>query len=142
MEIKYEKSRFRNNLYYGILMLVSGLIIVFISDTLSVFRFLWVLLGILHLGSAWYYKRFPYLIIDNKTITKHSLYPASIEIGEITRIWKMANSYRIETSDKTLTIEKHVMEPESISRLADYLNQLELKDFRVEGAKIAPNNLL
>ena len=135
MEIKYEKSRFRNNLYYGILMLVSGMIIVFISETLSVFRFLWVLLGILHLGLAWYYTKFPYLIIHNKTITKRFLFPTSIEIGEITRIWKMVNSYRIETSNKTLTIDKHVMEPESISRLADYLNQLELKDFRVEVPK-------
>ncbi len=131
MEIKYAKRRIKNNLGYGLLMIVVGLF-AFFSDPLSVFSYVWLLFGALQSGMAWYNKKTPYLTIENHRLTKHSIFAKTIEIEDIKKVRKFVNSYKIETSDKTLTIDKNVMEPESLYRLTDYLNALELKDFEVK----------
>lgn len=51
-------------------------------------------------------------------------------------MWKFVNSYKIETLDKTLTINKNIIEPESLYQLADYLNSLEIEDFEMEGSSV------
>ena len=112
-------------------MIGFGLTTLFWSDTLTI-RFFWIFFGILQVATAWYFKNNPYLTIQDTKLTKHAPLCRSIEIDEIRKVRKFVNSYKIETSDKTLTIDKNVMEPESLSRLTDYLNALELKDFEVK----------
>lgn len=131
MEIKFSKRRIKNNLFSGLIFLGIGLTIFIWKDT-GALRYLWILFGALQLFSAWYNKNNPYISIRENILTKHSLFPTSIHIDEITKVWKLVNSYKIETSDKTLTIEKDVIEPEYLNLLADYLNGLEIKRFKVE----------
>ena len=132
MEIKYAERLIKNNIGYGILMTGLGLFLIFMSETRSVFHFVWLLFGALQIGTAWYYKKFPYLSIENNQLTRHSIFPKTIEVDEIRKVRKFVNSYKIETSEKTLTINKNVIEPESLYRLTDYLNARQLKDFAVE----------
>ena len=114
-------------------MIGIGLTTFFWSDTLTI-RYFWTFFGIIQVATAWYFKNTPYLTIEDNKLTKHAPFPKLIEIDEIRKVRKFVNSYKIETSDKTLTIDKNVMEPESLSRLTDYLNALELKDFEVKSA--------
>lgn len=134
MEIKYSERKVRNNFLTGLLFIGIGLTTFIWSDTLTI-RYFWIFFGILHLATAWYFKKNPYLTIEGKRLTKHAPPSRSIEIDEIIKVRKFVNSYKIETSDKTLTIDKNVMEFESLHSLTDFLDALELKDFRAQAQK-------
>lgn len=131
MEIKYSERRIRNNLGAGIVWLLVGLYF-FYSNALSAFSYVWLIFGAIQIGTAWYIKKHPYISIENNKLTRHYIFPKTIEIDEIRKVRKFVNSYKIETSDKTIEIDKNVMEPESLYRLTDFLNGLELKDFGVQ----------
>lgn len=134
MEIKYAEKKVRDSFLSGLLFIGIGLTTLIWSDTLTI-RYFWVFFGILQLATAWYFKNNPYLTIDGEKLTKNALPSKSVEIEKIIKVRKFVNSYKIETSDKTLKIEKNVMEPESLYRLTDFLDSLELKDFRIQAEK-------
>ena len=126
MKIKYIESRIKNNLGYGILMIAVGLFAVY-NDSSSIFSYLWILLGGLQTGTALYEKKNQYLTIEQEKITKHSIWPKTINISEIEKVRKFANSYKIETKNTTLTIDKGIIENDSLYQLENYLNSLNLK---------------
>ncbi len=125
MKIRYIKNRSFFNIGFGTLMILVGLFAVY-KNKFSIYSYLWVVLGALQLGAAWYERKKQYITIEDDKLTKHSLIPKSIEIREIRKIKKDSNSYKIETSEKSLKIDKRKIEPESLYRLEDYLNGLEL----------------
>lgn len=125
IKIRYIKNRSSFNIAFGILMIMVGLFAVY-ENNFSIYSYLWVVLGTLQLGVAWYEKKKQYLTIEDDKLTLHSLIPKSIEISKIKRIKKDTNSYKIETTEKALKIEKRKIEPESMYRLEDYFNRLGL----------------
>jgi len=126
MKIKYIESRIKNNLGYGLLMIAVGLFAVY-NDSSSLFSYLWIFLGGLQTGTALYEKKNQYLTIENDKITKHSIFPKTIDTSEIQKVGKFVNSYKIETRNRTLIIDKGIIENESLFKLEDYLSNLNLK---------------
>lgn len=125
MKIKYTKSRIKNNLGYGILMIGIGIFAVF-NDSSS-FHYLWLILGGLQTGTTLYEKKNQYLTIDNNRLTKHSIIPKTIVISDIIKVRKFVNSYKIETPERTIEIDKNIIEIESLFQLDNYFNNLKLK---------------
>lgn len=108
------------------LMIGVGLFAVY-TDSLSFFSYLWIVLGGLQTGTALYEMKNQYLTIENNKITKHSIIPKSIKISEIMKVRKFVNSYRIETQQKTLLIDKGIIENDSLFQLEDFFNNMNLE---------------
>ena len=126
MKINYIKNRYNYNLAFGLLMIILGLFTIY-DNMRSFYHYLWILLGALQLGTAFYERKNQYLTIENNKLTKHSIFPKTMEMNDIRKIRKFVNSYKIETSEKTLKINKNIIEPESLYRLDDYFKSLKLK---------------
>src|SRR5690606_19008354 len=133
MKINYAEKRIRNNFINGLLMVAIG-ITVFIWSGKATIGYFWIFFGVLQLATAWFFKNNPYISIEDNKLTKHSLFRKTIEIDDIKKVWKYVNSYKIETSDQTLTIDKNTMEPVSLHLLNDFLHELEIKDFGMESS--------
>jgi hypothetical protein len=123
MKVKYPKSRIQNNFIYGLLMVGVGIFAVYINSS-SIFSYLWIFVGILQTGTAFYQKKHQYLTIRQDKLIKHSIIPKSVEISEIKRVRKFVNSYRIETTNGSLLIEKSFVEEESLQELNHFLENL------------------
>lgn len=131
MEFNYAKKNIRNNFISGLLMEGIGLSTLIWSETTTI-RFFWIFFGTVQLASAWFFSNNPYISIEDRKLTKQSLLRKTIEINKITKVWKYVNSYKIETADQSLTIDKNTMEPESLYRFTDFLNEMEIKEFGIE----------
>ena len=124
-KICYPKSRLQNQLGYGIVMIGVGFFAVYINST-SIFSYLWILLGALQTITSLYQKKHQYITIENDTLIKHSLIPKTIELSKIKRVRKCLNSYKLEAEDKTIRIEKNLIENDSLYRLNHLLDNLNL----------------
>ncbi|UZH55061.1 hypothetical protein JRG66_14025 [Salinimicrobium tongyeongense] len=124
MKIRYCKSVIRNNYGYGFTMIGLGIFAVYINSS-SVFSYLWIFLGILQAGTSYYRQKYQYLTIKENRLIRHSIIPKSIALSDIRRVKRYMNSYKIETHNQSLRIEKEFIETESLQRL-----NLFLKDFK------------
>jgi hypothetical protein len=78
--------------------------------------------------ATWYYeKKHQYLYIDGNTITKNSIFPKSVKLNELTAIWKLRSSFRLEAKNSKIKINKDLIDDESLYKLTDLLNQIKLK---------------
>lgn len=100
---------------------------VILYDSSSFVHYLWLLVGGLQTGTAIYERKKQYLTIENGRITKHSIFSKTIDVDKIQKIRKFVGSYKIETEARTLKINKGIIEDESLYKLEDYLNSLEIK---------------
>ena len=126
MKIKYEEKILKFNLIYGMFMILIGIFAV-ANDSHSLFNYTWLVIGALQTGSYFHNKKFQYLTIENNKLTKHSLIPKSIELNEIKKVRKFVNSYKIETEKTTLRISKNIIEKDSLYKLNQVLDDLNLK---------------
>jgi len=110
---------------YGILMILIGLLAIY-EDGSSIYSYLWLVLGLLQTGTTLYQKKYQYLTIDNTRITRHSLKSKSIQISDIKKVRRFRNSYKIETLESTLNINKNLIETESLYKLDDFFKELKL----------------
>ena len=124
MKIKYCKSVIRNNYGYGLTMIGLGLFAVYINSS-SALSYLWILLGILQAGTSYYRQKYQYLTIKDDKLVRHTLIPKSIDITEIRRVRKFVNSYKIETHNQSMRIEKKFIENESLEKLNFFLEDLK-----------------
>lgn len=124
-KICYSKSRLQNQFGYGIVMIGVGLFAVYINSA-SIFSYLWILLGALQTGTSFYQKKHQYITIENDKLIKHSLIPKSIELSSIKKVRRYVNSYKIEAENKSLRIEKNMIEEDSLYRLDHFLENITL----------------
>jgi hypothetical protein len=124
--IYYQKKKLNYQLYSGIGFLIIGIAIVLLNN-FSLIYYTWVLLGLLQLGTWYFKKKHQYLYITEGRLTKNSLFPKSIKLNELTAIWKFKSSFTLETRQAKIKIDKDLMENESLYKLTDFLNQIELK---------------
>lgn len=106
-------------------MFVAGICMLF-QDTKPFISFLWIAIGALQFGFALYERKYQYITIENGLLTKHSIFKKQIELGKIQKVRRFKNSYKIETADKTLTINKNLIEAESMYRLDDFFKSLNI----------------
>ena len=126
MKIKYVEKSLKFNLVYGLFMIVIGIFAV-ANDSNSFFNYPWLIIGALQIGTYFYNKKFQYLTIENNRLTKHSIFPKVIELNEIRKVRKFVNSYKIETDKTTLRISKNIIEKESLYKLNQVFENLNLK---------------
>ena len=126
MKIKYEEKSLKFNFVYGLFMIVIGIFAV-ANDSNSFINYLWLIIGALQIGTYFYNKKFQYLTIENNRLTKHSIFPKVIELNEIRKVRKFVNSYKIETDKTTLRISKNIIEKESLYKLNQVFENLNLK---------------
>lgn len=124
MKIKYCRSVIRNNYGYGLTMIGLGIFAVYINST-SALSYLWILLGILQAGTSYYRQKYQYLTIEKDKLVRHSLIPKSIELSEIKRVRMFMDSYKIETHNQSLRIEKKFIEDESLQKLNNFMKSLK-----------------
>lgn len=124
MKVRYPKSRIQNNFIYGLIMVAVGIFAVYINSS-SVFSYLWIFIGLLQTGTAFYQKRNQYLTIGEDKLIKHSIIPRTVRISEIKRVRKCVDSYRIETGQGSLRIEKIFIEEESLKDLNRFFETLQ-----------------
>ena len=126
MKINYEDSRLKGNLVYGSFMIVIGIFAVF-NNSSSIFNYAWIIVGLIQTGTYFYDKKYQYLTIENKTITRHFLIPKTIKIDEIKRVRKFVNSYKIETDTRTMRISKNLIEKDSLKELDRFFDSLRFE---------------
>ena len=125
MTISYSEKHIKFTMVYGILMILIGLLAIY-EDGSSIYSYLWLVLGLLQTGTTLYQKKYQYLTIDNTRITRHSLKSKSIQISDIKKVRRFRNSYKIETLESTLNINKNLIETESLYKLDDFFKELKL----------------
>lgn len=126
MKIRYCKSVIRNNYGYGLTMIGLGFFAVYINSS-SVFSYLWIFIGILQAGTSYYRQRYQYLTIKEDRLIRHSIIPKSIALSDIRRVKRFMDSYKIETHNQSMRIEKNFIEPESLQKLNFFLDGFKQK---------------
>ena len=105
-------------------MIGLGIFAVYINSS-SAFSYLWILLGIVQAASSYYRQKYEYLTIGNHELVRHSFIPKSIPVSEIRRVRKFMDSYKIETHNQSMRIEKRFIERESLENLKVFLDELK-----------------
>lgn len=124
MKFNYCKSVIRNNFGYGVLMVAVGLFAVYINKE-SAFSYLWIVMGLLQAATAWYKMRYQYLSVEKGRLVKHSFIPKSVPLSEIKKVRRFKNTYRIETENSSMYIDKEFMEHDSLSRLNRFFDTIK-----------------
>ena len=125
MKINFIKKRITHNLFLGGFMLLAGIVMWIKADRILISS-LWIVIGTLQFGFALYERKHQYITIENGLITKHSIFKKEIEIDKIEKVRRFKSSYKIETADKTVTINKNLIEAESMYRLDDFFKSLNI----------------
>jgi hypothetical protein len=63
----------------------------------------------------------------SKTFPKNSIFPKSVKLNELTAIWKLRSSFRLEAKNSKIKINKDLIDDESLYKLTDLLDQIKLK---------------
>ncbi|UII75694.1 hypothetical protein LV716_15745 [Flagellimonas sp. HMM57] len=128
VKIKFSKKRMLVNIYFAISWIVLGIFIYKISNKMGYCFFMFIALSVIYLMFYFYQRRMQYLTIKNRTIKKNSLFAKSILLNEIVEIKRIGNTICIlKTSDKILTIYTDFIEKDSLIKLNDILNAIEMK---------------
>jgi uncharacterized membrane protein YbaN (DUF454 family) len=128
--IYYEKKRLKFQLVYGILSAILGIVGI-ILDSKPLITYPWLILGILQIGTWYYQNKYQYLHIKNKALTKNSLFSKSVNLNELSAIRKYKNSFVLESKGQSIKIYKDVIAADSLYKLTDLLNEIQLKPHQV-----------
>jgi len=128
--IYYKKKNLKFQLFYGILSAVIGVIGMFL-EAKPLMTYPWLVLGILQIGTSYYQYKYQYLKIENNILTKNSLISKSIDLRELTAIRKFRNSFVLESKDQEIRIYKHLIATDSLYKLTDLLNELQIEPQQV-----------
>jgi len=125
MKIPFKKRHLNSNLIYGLLFMVTGLIILKSNQDPwhAVFS---ILLPILYVAKYFLLKHYKYLTLDKGVIKVNNLFGKQIKMVEINQIEKYAGKYIIKTDKKKLSIDTHIIEKKSLIALNAALEDLNV----------------
>jgi hypothetical protein len=126
MKIAFKKRHLNTNLFYGLLSISTGLITLQ-SNQNRWYALFSVLLPILFVTKYFLLKHNKYLTIDKGSIKINSLFGGQVKMSEIKQIEKYARKYIIQTDNKKLSIDTHVIEKKSLIELNAELENLNIK---------------
>jgi hypothetical protein len=126
MKIEFKKRHLNLNLFYGLLFILTGLITLQSNQNrwYAVFS---VLLPILFVTKYFFLKYNKYLTIDKGIIKINSLFGGQVKVSKIKQIEKYAGKYIIQTDNKKLSIDTHIIEEKSLVKLNAELESLNIK---------------
>jgi hypothetical protein len=126
MKIEFKKRHLNLNLFYGLLFILSGLITLQSNQNRWYAAFS-ILLPILFVTKYFFLKYNKYLTIDKGIIKINSLFGGQVKVSKIKQIEKYAGKYIIQTDNKKLSIDTHIIEEKSLVKLNAELENLNIK---------------
>jgi hypothetical protein len=127
MKIKYRKKRLNFSLIFGILWLSISLLGIFTKENSSWTDYGFLIISFLYLGTYLYEKKNQYMTIENGVISVNKPFENKINLTEIKQIKKFAGDYTLKTDKAELTINTHIIEPNSLSELDAVLEKLNVE---------------
>jgi len=130
LKIRIKKWRRYTNLISGIVWFCLGCAFLYIEDTSSWTNYLYFLISLSFVGHFLYDEKHHYLRIENGIIKPNRLYgmKARIEIDKIQSITQKWGDYRIETPNKTLSINTQIIDKDSLEDLVSFFKSLKLPE--------------
>jgi hypothetical protein len=126
MKIAFKKRHLNINLFYGLLFILTGLITLQ-SNQNRWYAIFSILLPILFVTKYFLLKHNKYLTIDKGIIKINSLFGGQVKMSKIKQIEKYAGNYIIQTDNKKLSIDTHIIEEKSLVKLNAELESLNIK---------------
>jgi hypothetical protein len=130
MKFRYIKNRLKYGIVIGALYAISGIIIILIckiNNNTNGTAYS-VGLGILSVApvslliSLFEHKN-QYLSIKNSILTKHTLFPVSINLKQEISVKKFAGDFTLKTKDKKFIIDTHIINASCLEKLSQELNK-------------------
>jgi hypothetical protein len=125
MIVKYKNKILRHSLTFGLLWIVIGTINV-ILDNSNLYKYSFVILGLMYLANYIYQKHYHYLNLTDSSITKNGLFSKTLLFSDINRVTYIAGEYSLFTATKKLTIYKDLVDPSSLEELETIIERLKL----------------
>ena len=126
MKIAFKKRYLNNNLFYGLLFLITGALTLKNNEN-SWYVLLSVLLPILFVTKYFFLKHYKYMTLDKGILKIHNLFGKQIKMSKINQIEKYAGKYILKTNQKKLTIDTHIIEEKSLIALNKVLENLNVE---------------
>jgi len=100
MKIAFKKRYLNNNLFYGLLFLITGALTLKNNEN-SWHVLLSVLLPILFVTKYFFLKHYKYMTLDKGILKIHNLFGKQIKMSKINQIEKYAGKYILKTDQKS-----------------------------------------
>jgi hypothetical protein len=127
MKIPYKKRQLNFNLIFGIIWLSYFINKIAFDDTLRWIDYGWVFLSLTYFGIYFYQKKYKYVTIENGILTVNGPLGKKLQLDEIKLIKRFAGDYIIKSNNKELTINKQIIDPNSLSELNAELEKLNVE---------------
>ncbi|WP_029035964.1 hypothetical protein [Salinimicrobium xinjiangense] len=125
MTFRYYKKIIWKELILGSLFFILGIYFA-VTEPDNIFRYGFIVVGLLHLISGIYQLKMPYLKFDNGSLIRGGLISKSVSLSEVEKIRKFAGDYTLFTSDKKLKINSELVNKSQREELNKYLRSLDV----------------
>lgn len=125
MIVRYPKKEYVKGLIFGLLFMITGFFFI-MEEPAKIYRYGFLLVGVLHLITGFYQLKMPYLKFHNGRIKRGGLISKSISLSEVERIRKFAGDYTLFTPEKKLKINSVLIRKSQITELDKFLRSLEI----------------
>ncbi|MEM7486400.1 MAG: hypothetical protein AAF348_14430 [Bacteroidota bacterium] len=132
-KIRFSKKRMLVNVYFAISWIVLAAYFYVLYNKTKPILYVCITMSILYFVFYLYELKMQYLTIGNGTVRKNSFFPKRILLSEILEIKKMGSTtYLLITPRKTLIIYTDFIAKDSLSKLNEILNLIEVKNKKLE----------
>lgn len=125
MTIPYNQKVRRKELIFGSIFLVTGIAFLW-NGSDSIFRYGFLLVGLLHLASGFFQIKVPYIKEENGILTRAGLFPKTIRLSEVEKIRKFAGDYTLFSAQKKLKINSALVDNRHIEQQQNLMESLSV----------------
>lgn len=128
IKIKFKKKRIVYNLIFSIVFIVLGLYDIISNEETYWNKSGFFVIGILYLITTIFEMITHYIVIENGTLRKYSLWAfhKDIELQNIIEIKSVADNYIVFTETTKLKIQVEIIADDSLEELKRILSELDL----------------
>lgn len=127
MKIGYKKRHMNINLTFGLIWLVWFFIGILIKNEPHWADYGWIVISALYLIGYYYQRQNKYLTIENGILKVNSPFGKKINLTEIKQIKRFAGDYILKTDKTDLSINRQIIDPNSLEELDTELNKLNVE---------------
>ena len=133
MKIKVKKWRRYTNLFVGIAWSILGVAFIFEGETPNWLDYLYFFISVTYIVHFLYDQKHHYVVIENGVIKPNRLYgmKTKIRTDKIQSVSKKWGEYKIETGDKSLTLNTQLIDEKSLEDLKKFLQSLNLPEDKI-----------
>ena len=129
MKISYSKKRLYANLILGILWTILGVSYFIANEKIKWYAYATLILGVVYIAMFLFDYSQKYIEITKEKIKVNSIPNKEIELKEITEVKYYADEYTFKTPNKSLKINKSLMNKNQFNEFDNFFHNLsnELK---------------